>query len=344
MRRRPIRFRVLVVSLLALPALTACADRQQRDVALPDCLDLDAVYAVTGPESVGVFSWTEAQDLAAELDSSAAAGFPEAPLTVFGPGEESGTFDSFTELAIEPIAEQRGVEEGNQLPRPDYISSPNDNVIIDGVAGTPGSFGWVGHAFATENDATVRTFAVAGEDGRCVAPTDAAIASGEYPLARDLYIYVNAERAAEDEEVMAYVDSYLGTVGYEAVADAGYVQLDDAAWAAVAERWADVGGRPGEPATEVTGDVSVSGSSTVEPVSSLVAERFSTDNPTAGVSVDGPGTGDGFELFCAGDTDISDASRPIEPEEAEACEANGIDYVELKVAIDGLSLVTRSAA
>jgi phosphate transport system substrate-binding protein len=86
----------------------------------------------------------------------------------------------------------------------------------------------------------------------------------------------------------------------------------------------------------------VSGSSTVEPISSLVAEDFIGANPDAGVSVDGPGTGDGFELFCDGETDISDASRPIEPEEAAACEDAGIEYVELKVAIDGLSLVTRS--
>ena len=57
-------------------------------------------------------------------------------------------------------------------------------MIIDGVAGTPGSFGWVGHAFAQHNEAAIRTFAVAGDDGRCVDPTDDAIASGDYPLAR----------------------------------------------------------------------------------------------------------------------------------------------------------------
>ena len=50
------------------------------------------------------------------------------------------------------------------------------------------------------------------------------------------------------------------------------------------------------------------------------------------ISVEGPGTGDGFELFCGGETDISDASRPIEAEEAKACKDAGIDYVELEVA------------
>jgi phosphate transport system substrate-binding protein len=215
-------------------------------------------------------------------------------------------------------------------------------VIIDGVAGSRGSFGWVGHAFASENAGTVRSFAVAGEDGSCVSPTDAAIADGSYPLARDLYIYVNLDRAADDEAVRAYVDGYLGDEGLEAVRDAGYVALSDEAWAETQAGWAAAGGAPGEAAADVSGDVLISGSSTVEPISSLVAERFSQENPGAGVSVDGPGTGDGFELFCAGDTDISDASRPIEDEEAAACEAAGVEYVELKIGIDGLSLVTRS--
>ena len=343
MRHPPTPLRVLVMSLLVTTVLTACGDRDQRVIPLPDCLDLEAVYAITGPESVGLFSWPEVGELADELGSEYADEFPEGPLTVFGPGEESGTFDSFTELAIEPLAEAAGVEEDNWLPRPDYISSPNDNVIVDGVAGTPGSFGWVGHAFAEENPASIRSFAVAGEDGRCIVPDDETIASGRYPLSRALYIYVNLERAAEDEALTAYVDRYLGDEGRQAVADSGYVQLDDGAWAETQAAWTEVGGHPGAvPEEGVSGEIRVSGSSTVEPISSLVAEAFSRDHPSAAVAVDGPGTGDGFELFCSGETDISDASRPIEDAEAEDCAASGIEYVELKVAIDGLSLVTRS--
>ncbi|MEL7208849.1 MAG: substrate-binding domain-containing protein, partial [Actinomycetota bacterium] len=89
-----------------------------------------------------------------------------------------------------------------------------------------------------------------------------------------------------------------------------------------------------------SGEIVVSGSSTVEPVTSLVAEGFAADNSGISISVDGPGTGDGFELFCNGETDISDASRPIKDEEAEVCEANGIEYTELRVGIDGLTVLT----
>jgi hypothetical protein len=90
----------------------------------------------------------------------------------------------------------------------------------------------------------------------------------------------------------------------------------------------------------LTGSIFISGSSTVEPISSLVAELFSEENPDVELTVEGPGTGDGFELFCNGETDISDASRPIEAEEIKACKQNGIEFVELKVAIDGLSILT----
>jgi phosphate transport system substrate-binding protein len=86
----------------------------------------------------------------------------------------------------------------------------------------------------------------------------------------------------------------------------------------------------------------VSGSSTVQPITSLLAEQFSGDNPDVSVSVDGPGTGDGFELFCNGETDISDASRPIKDEEATACADNGIEYIEIQIGIDGLSVLTKA--
>ena len=61
------------------------------------------------------------------------------------------------------------------------------------------------------------------------------------------------------------------------------------------------------------------------------------------VTVEGPGTGDGFATFCEGGADISDASRPINDDEIAACEANGVEYVELEVAIDGLTVATNPA-
>lgn len=99
----------------------------------------------------------------------------------------------------------------------------------------------------------------------------------------------------------------------------------------------------GPSAAPVTGTLTISGSSTVEPITSIVAEDFKAKNPGVNYTVDGPGTGDGFALFCNGETDISDASRKIKDEEAAACEAKGIHYVELKIGIDGISVITSSA-
>jgi phosphate transport system substrate-binding protein len=104
------------------------------------------------------------------------------------------------------------------------------------------------------------------------------------------------------------------------------------------------GGASGSSAQDLSGTITISGSSTVLPISSLVAELFNEDvSSNVSISVDGPGTGDGFVLFCDGETDISDASRPIEQEEADACASNGIEYVELAVAFDGITVMTNPA-
>ncbi|MGH7549936.1 MAG: PstS family phosphate ABC transporter substrate-binding protein [Gemmatimonadota bacterium] len=90
----------------------------------------------------------------------------------------------------------------------------------------------------------------------------------------------------------------------------------------------------------LSGSVQIDGSSTVYPISEAVAEEFQRMHPETRVTVGVSGTGGGFQRFCAGETDISDASRPIKDGEAELCRQNGIDFTEIRVAWDGLSVVT----
>ena len=93
----------------------------------------------------------------------------------------------------------------------------------------------------------------------------------------------------------------------------------------------------GEP---VSGEISIEGSSTVYPITQAAAELFRQVNPDARIEVGGAGTSDGFEAFCQGDTQISDASRPIDvAEEVPVCEENGVQYIEIPVAYDGISVV-----
>lgn len=89
--------------------------------------------------------------------------------------------------------------------------------------------------------------------------------------------------------------------------------------------------------------ISISGSSTVEPISFLAADFYFDEDPDVVITVDGPGTGDGFQRFCAGETDISGASRPIKESEAADCEASGVSYTELEIAFDGIALMTNPA-
>jgi phosphate transport system substrate-binding protein len=96
---------------------------------------------------------------------------------------------------------------------------------------------------------------------------------------------------------------------------------------------------PAKAPSNLTGNVTVDGSSTVAPISKAVAEDFAKSNPGVKVPVGTSGTGGGFKKFCAGDTDISNASRPIKEKEAETCKKAGVEFVELPVAIDGLTVV-----
>jgi phosphate transport system substrate-binding protein len=90
---------------------------------------------------------------------------------------------------------------------------------------------------------------------------------------------------------------------------------------------------------ELVGAVAIDGSSTVLPIAEAVAEEFMLVHPEAGVTVGFAGTGGGFERFCGGETDISNASRPINEGERQACAAAGIEFIEMPVAYDGLAVL-----
>jgi phosphate transport system substrate-binding protein len=101
---------------------------------------------------------------------------------------------------------------------------------------------------------------------------------------------------------------------------------------------ASAGGGGGQ---NLSGTIKIDGSSTVAPFAQAAQEAFQAENPGVKITVGTSGTGGGFEKFCAGETDISDASRPIKPdEEAPVCKKAGIDYEEIQVANDGIAVVT----
>ena len=203
------------------------------------CLDFHDLYALLGPESEGFDNWADANDLAEEIGAGNAP-YPDAPLDITAPGEESGTYDSFAELVLEDIAyEERGVKEDDPVIRPDYQASANDNVILQGIEGSSTSLGWVGFAYFAQAGDTVKAIEIDGGDG-CVAPTTETIADGSYPIARDLFVYVNAANAEEKPELAAFVDYYLSEEGLASVSEAGYVDLPEDELAATADAWSNM--------------------------------------------------------------------------------------------------------
>jgi phosphate transport system substrate-binding protein len=196
-----------------------------------ECLSFADLYALIGPEAEGVDTWSGAAEVATALGSETE--LPDENLVITAPGEESGTYDSFIEIALADPAEAR-LEEGAiteeqaETTRADYSSSANDNSILEGVAAEPGGLGWVGFAFADQSD-TVKKMPISAEPGgECVEPTLETIQDGSYPLSRSLYIYVNKAKAEENEALQAFVDFYLEGLT-EFVEGQDYVALDDQA-------------------------------------------------------------------------------------------------------------------
>ena len=205
-----------------------------------DCLSFLDLYALLGPESQGIRTWTDADALAGDLADdlgttfgASGAPYPPGDLVITAPGEESGTFDTFVEIVIAPIADERGTD---HTTRPDYVASPNDNVILEGIAGTTTSLGWVGMAFAEESAGFVRQLEIDGGDG-CVAPTDEAVADGSYPIARPLFVYVNLGRAEDSAALRGFIDFYLTDAGLGSADEVGYVELTEAQASATREAW-----------------------------------------------------------------------------------------------------------
>ncbi len=147
---------------------------------------------------------------------------PNTALQLFGPGTASGTFDYFTEA----------VNGDGGASRTDYTPSEDDNVIVQGVAGNPGAMGYFGYAYYEANRERVKALSVNG-----VAPSPESIASGQYPLSRPMFIYVNAE-ALRRPQVRRFVDYFLQNAATLAPR-VGYVPLPAETYTALSQRVAN---------------------------------------------------------------------------------------------------------
>ncbi len=184
------------------------------------CLTTQELATLWGPEAEGtVTTWNQ-------VNSS----FPAEPIELYGPGTDSGTFDYFTDS----INGEEGVS------RTDYNASEDDNVIVQGVSGSPNALGYFGYTYYEENAEALKAVEVDSGDG-CVAPSAETAQDGSYtPLARPLFIYVNDASAAEKPQVKAFVDFYAENDAEIAEA-AQYIPLNEEQQSALQDAAASLG-------------------------------------------------------------------------------------------------------
>ena len=156
--------------------------------------------------------------------------FPNEPLALFGPGTDSGTFDYFTEA----ISGEEGASRG------DFTASEDDNVLVQGVVGNPNALGYFGLAYYEANRDRLERVAI--DDGNaangqgCVQPSAETVLNGTYqPLARPMFIYVNAKKL-DRPEIKAFTDFYLNPQNKKLVSEAGYIPMSDPVYTKVQAR------------------------------------------------------------------------------------------------------------
>ncbi len=179
----------------------------------------DFLTNVTFDELAAIFS-------TAETWADVNAEWPAEPIVRYIPGTDSGTFDFFVEEIFDK-------DETPILSASELNLSEDDNVLVQGILGSPYAVGFFGYAYYAENADTLNVLSIEG-----VEPSAATVDSNEYPLARPLFIYSDASIMSEKPQVAAYINFFLTYVNEEIV-DVGYFPASGAALEASMQNWLD---------------------------------------------------------------------------------------------------------
>jgi phosphate transport system substrate-binding protein len=153
--------------------------------------------------------------------------WPAEPILRFSPGTDSGTFDYFVEAVMTPALDDEATEDVNEgeeaiLESTNTQFSEDDNVLVQGVQGSPYAIGYFGYAYYQENASSLKALSVDG-----VAPSAETAESGEYPISRPLFIYSSTEIMQEKPQVSAFIHFYITNVADE-ILDVGYFPVSEA--------------------------------------------------------------------------------------------------------------------
>src|SRR5688572_21654417 len=170
------------------------------------------------------------------------ASYPAEAIVVYGPGADSGTFDYFNEVVIAPFylnADGKAdldAGEAALLAAPGAQFSEDDNVLVQGVEGSPYAIGYFGFAYFSENSGALKAVAVDG-----VEPNQTTVDDGSYPISRPLFLYSDATILAEKPQVAAFIYFYLSNVN-DNISDVGYFPAPAADLQAAMDAWASATG------------------------------------------------------------------------------------------------------
>jgi phosphate transport system permease protein len=244
---------------------------------------------------------------------------------------------------VDPETLVLAADEALILEAPNTISSEDDQELVKGVEANPNGIAFFGYAYYQQDADKLKVLSVEG-----IPPTAESAEKGEYPLARPLYIYTTAEALKGKAEISAFINYYLTHVN-DVIEEVGYFPISAEAlteqkqgWLAANDLPVDASDLPPvEPAKlPADGAITITGSSTVYPLSRALAVQFRREGYPGGVKIDSTGTTAGFQSFCAGETDILNASRPMNRTEIEACSKKQVQPIEFRIGTDALVLVT----
>ena len=203
--------------------MTMCNSNNVRYIELP--VAFDALTVVVNKDNNWIENitiaelkkiWEPAAEGKIQRWSQVRAGFPDKPINLFGAGKDSGTFDYFTEAIVGEI----------DASRTDYVASEDDDILVQGVSQDPNALGFFGLAYYEKRANEMKALAVDSGKG-AVMPSRETVSRAEYqPLARPLFIYVNAQKAQNNPALRDFVEFYLDNAEI-IVEEVGYISLTD---------------------------------------------------------------------------------------------------------------------
>ena len=211
---------------IQLDEMDACNNSEVRYIELP--VAFDALTVVVNPQNDWLDSitleelakiWSPDAEGKITRWNQVRSGFPDQPLNLYAPGQDSGTFDYFTEAVVGEAGSSRS----------DVTASEDDDVLVEGVSQDPNALGYFGLAYYDQYANEIKAVAVDSGKG-AVLPTRETVEQAQYqPLSRPLFIYVNATSAQKNQALRQFIDFYLAQAP-ELATEVGYVPLPEEAY------------------------------------------------------------------------------------------------------------------